>query len=364
MFDGPKPLIHVEQIEDDSKFDCPKPWLLMLTNIGLSMLYAMTVCGAFFFMMAAPQRVTPKCWDYEWQISRVSCSAMALACWTYPLVCILTVGLVFAKQMLDARLYYELLLTKILIDYESAKFWHSPTVIMIILWGCVALCNFAWMFFSGSIGISYALAYITPVMSFMIMLSSNWSIDGHLIPLPRFYGQDYRWAVDLLQKGKTYTMKQLELGYLAAEEELILSGATVSSDEMIALIVRHAPAKDDSTHFFKVMKGGAVYWVARLLCFSPHLHDTRSREYRRWARIYMAYLTLLVGLVTVLLACTIMTCSDLLHLIDLEKYPKLWWMQIGAVETARRQLRHRLGLIQVVGHFATGQHPMLRGGMH
>lgn len=403
-FDGPNARVKVQAIEDESKCDCPRPWLLMATNMGLSMLYAMTVCGALFFMMAAPTRVTPKCWNYSYSVSRFACEATALVCWTYPLVCTVFVGFIYAKNMLDARMYYELLLTRIPIDYESKKFWHSQTVLGLLFCGLIAFANFAWMAATSPAGMnartmldaySHALAYLTPVMSFLILLVSNWSIDGLLMPLPRYYTADYNWAVDLLSTAVPMTLKQLELGYNAAEKELSKAGASVTTSEMIALIAHHAPPRGSNKPRnsgllgaaeagFMVAKGTAkgimwsaaelqpvdtkpqgIYWVARWLYFNKQVKDARSSEYRRWARVYMLYLTVMVCISAVVLFCTTMTCLDLLHVIDLQSHSYLKWLQlteakaemksalvetVSGVTTAGRLLRSKLGLIQVSGH--------------
>eukprot|EP00929_Paragymnodinium_shiwhaense_P119091 TRINITY_DN90979_c0_g1_i1.p1 TRINITY_DN90979_c0_g1~~TRINITY_DN90979_c0_g1_i1.p1 ORF type:complete len:448 (-),score=69.85 TRINITY_DN90979_c0_g1_i1:64-1407(-) len=409
-FDGPDARVKVQAIEDESKCQCPRPWLLMATNMGLSMLYAMTVCGALFFMMAAPTRATPKCWNYEWLASRVACSATALVCWTYPLVCTVFVGFIYAKNMLDARMFYELLLTRIPIDYESKKFWHSRTVLGLLFCGLIAFSNFAFMAATSPSGLSvrtmldaysHALAYLTPVMSFLILLISNWSIDGLLMPLPRYYTADYKWAVELLSTAVPMTLRQLELGYTAAEKELSKAGAVVTTSEMIALIAHHAPPKgsDRPKHCSGGGGGGilgsaeagllvakstskgfmwsavrtqptetqGIYWVARWLYFNSQIKDARSAEYRRWARVYMAYLALLVCICTVVLFCTAMSCLDLLHVVDLQRHPHWRWLQLAAakaemaemksalvetvtgVTTAGRMLRSKLGLIQVSG---------------
>eukprot|EP00929_Paragymnodinium_shiwhaense_P108167 TRINITY_DN74496_c0_g1_i1.p1 TRINITY_DN74496_c0_g1~~TRINITY_DN74496_c0_g1_i1.p1 ORF type:complete len:402 (+),score=76.58 TRINITY_DN74496_c0_g1_i1:92-1297(+) len=369
VFDSGVPLVDVRQIEDDSKFDCPRPWYLMCRNIGLSMLYAMTVCGAFFFMVAAPAHVTPKCYLFPSPSVQIACSLNSLVCWTYPLICILAVGCLYFKNMVDARFYYELLLTRILIDYESAKFYHSPTVILIILSGVFAFCNFAWIHAAefhrqdgllapvDAVGLMGALAYISPVMSFMCLVMSNWSIDGQLIPLPRYYMADYKWAIELLRQGTPYTLQQLEQGYIAAEEEMDKANVVVSTSEMIALMVHHAPPKADARIIKRRPRDGSrLYWVARLLCFNPHLQDARSAEYRRWARIYMVYLFFLSAICFTLLFATSINCLDLLRLVDLERHPKLWWLRLNAADSARRVLRHKLGLIQVVGQFVPSDH--------
>merc|ERR1719199_2370606 len=77
----------------------------------MSAMTSITVAGALFFLLAAPEKVSPHCYKRP-HVTRTLCTVSTVCFWTYPVVCCLFVVLVYAKNLVDQRTYYEFLLHK------------------------------------------------------------------------------------------------------------------------------------------------------------------------------------------------------------------------------------------------------------
>lgn len=352
--------VKVPPTADGSKFECPEPWYLALYTIGMSAMTGLTIVGALFFLLAAPEKVTPKCWlMVDNPIARGCCVFSTVCFWTYPVVCCIFVVLIFAKNLIETRMYYEFLLHRVVVGFgdQSSSFICRP-VIGLLVYALLALSTTGW-----AVSLAYHpseavgdvihevqcgyLAYITPVVSFLVVLMSRWSIQGGLVTLPNFL-QDFEWGVDHLRKCNCYPMATLHLGYLALQGKLAVNPCTLTTPQLVALVEQEACAVISATTEAEATaaEGGArvsravtlkeleakeleaareemfkfenvpknvlewLHWPTRML-FSRTLQDDHANEFRQWAFAYMVALVVLVTLGLYLFVCCTVTALQI-----------------------------------------------------
>lgn len=344
-------------IADEEKVEIPQPWFLALVTIAMSAMTSITVAGSLFFLLAAPEKVSPQCYQRE-TVARGFCTASVISFWTYPIVCCLFVVLVFAKNLVDQRTYYEFLLYKVVIGYGRESPFASPVVIVLLVYAIAAFSALIWYHFSQpTVMVSHvysSLAYITPIISFLAVICTSWSIRGKLITLPTFLAE-YEWAVEHLKDCRCYPVEQLHAGYLKLEAVMDKTTEEVDTGRMVALVEHFTkqvkpPPKDDVEASAADSAGAEkkqseaskpaappktetnlekaeeeleeveeevkewVYWEVRLL-FNPRLQDDRSRAFRNWAIAYMVAVILAILFSVYIFVCCLITCLELEQVI-------------------------------------------------
>jgi len=341
------PKVESEVIADEEKFDCPQPWFLALLTVAMSAMTSITVAGSLFFVLAAPEKVSPRCYEHPEYYKRMLCTLSSVAFWTYPVVCCLFVVLLFAKNLVDQRTYYEFLLHKVIIGYGRNPPHKQPTVLLLLLYAVAAFSALVWYAAAQTgvmVGHVYAsLAYITPIISFLAVIFAQWSIQGKLITLPNFL-EDYDWAVAHLNQCRCYPVEVCHTAYLMLENDLDNSDETVDTARMIALVEEYSkkvqsaatPRVEDveeggeATKVEKPLKHGHmeiseaekqlmasfeetkeyVYWEVRML-FNPRLQDDRSHSFRNWALAYMVTVVFAILLSVYIFSCCLITCLEI-----------------------------------------------------
>merc|ERR1719498_2181314 len=114
----------------------------------MSAMTSITVAGALFFLLAAPEKVSPHCHTRNDRVTRTLCTVSTVCFWTYPVVCCLFVLLVYAKNLVDQRLYYEFLLHKVIIGYGRVQAWKQPVVLALLFYALLAFSALAWFQYS------------------------------------------------------------------------------------------------------------------------------------------------------------------------------------------------------------------------
>jgi len=201
---------------------------------------SITVTGALFFLLAAPEKVSPHCYERDGAIKRWFCTASTVCFWTYPVVCCLFVVLVYAKNLVDQRMYYEFLLHKVVIAYGRTPVYKAPIVLMLLLYALCAFSALIWYHISkkGEVMVDHiysSLAYITPIISFLSVLLTQWAIQGKLVTLPNFL-DDYDWAVQHLNQSRCYYVDFVHAGFNEFERELRKTSVTLDTPQTIALV--------------------------------------------------------------------------------------------------------------------------------
>lgn len=369
------PAVHLEQTADEEKFDCPQPWYLALLTAAMSAMTSITVAGALFFLLAAPEKVSPHCYTRTNKVTRMLCTASTVCFWTYPVVCCLFVVLVYAKNLVDQRLYYEFLLHKVVIGYGRVKAWKLPIVLMLLLYALCAFSALVWQltYWHGmsqsQIEVSHvysSLAYITPIISFLAVILAQWSIQGKLVTLPNFL-DDYHWAVKHLNASRCYYVDDIHAGYRALEMALEKTDEGLDTPRLVALVEHYTLALVNQRCFERlgvqdieaksgqpqevtdIIKDVQNYGTLRTmkntkekarqvlseaeekflkqfaetpevkecvywqvrLLFNPRLQDDRSQNFRNWALVYMITVILAVVLSIYLYVCCLITCLEI-----------------------------------------------------
>jgi len=360
------PQVKSEVTADEEKFECPQPWFLALLTVAMSAMTSITVAGSLFFLLAAPEKVSPHCYERKHIAMRGLCTASTVCFWTYPVVCCLFVVLVFAKNLVDQRTYYEFLLHKVVIGYGKNPPYQQPTVVALLIYALFAFSALVWYHFSQTdVLVSHvysSLAYITPIVSFLAVIFTSWSIQGKLITLPNFL-EDYDWAVKHLTESRCYNVEELHAGYLMLEHEMSQTEETFDTPRIVALVehyaqkVHNTPQQtDDDVEGASAVASAEVsspdksanvaaktkmlvteaeaalvrktevvkeyvYWEVRLL-FNPRLQDDRSQAFRNWALAYMVSVVLAIILSVYIFVCCLVTCLEMERVL-VPVHP--WW---------------------------------------
>jgi|Transcript_49904 hypothetical protein len=304
---------------DEDKFDCPQPWYLALLAMAMSAMTTMTVAGSLFFVLAAPEKVSPHCHELEWKSSRYTCTFSAACFWTYPVVCCLFVVLVFAKNLVDQRVYYEFLLHKVIIGFDRANPFAYKVVIVLLLYAICAFSALIWLHTSdhpddGLNCLYSSAAYISPIVSFLAVILAQWSIQGKLITLPNFL-EDYRWGVEHLRESHSYHVDSVHVGYNCVEKALDKCNiSTLTTPHMIALVEHYTKVAGSVTETATHEEHEVVYWQWRLL-FNPRLQDDRAQSFRNWALGYFISVILAILLAIYVYICCLVTCLEIEKLL-------------------------------------------------
>jgi hypothetical protein len=350
------PEVKVHETANDEMFYCPQPWMLALTCVAMTALSSITVAGSLLFVLASPQKVTPHCYEHPHVWIRGFCVTSTLAFWTYPVVCCLFVVIVYAKNMVDQRTYYELLLHKVVVGYGKDPVYTQPLIIALAVYALVALSALVWLHCRhGEVSLQHfysSMAYISPIISFLAVLFSKWFVQDNLITLPNFV-EEYSWAVEHLSSSRVYLQSELHAGFELLEDELSKSNdAVFDTPHMVALVehyareVKEKVQKDEevekdveenkvdqgtdanktsvkrySVVLEELFEAGlrpsqknlyqrTVYWEVRFL-FSSRLQDDRSRDFQRWGIAIVVATFLVIVLSLWLYACCVVTCLEI-----------------------------------------------------
>lgn len=291
-----------------------RPWYMCFYHIFMSLVTSATIAGAYFFLMSGGDKITPRCYIFhdhsekslipndpdsetwnEWM-----CNLTTIAFWTYPLLCPMVVICVYLKNMLDARLYYECLLNGILLDYRNASYVFSPAFWLLILHGGLALSCLIyikhtshWADRTYSEMATNFLAYLAPVGAFLFVLFSQWSVEWHLIPISKYCELDHRKAIVHLDKCCFTSDYAFEMAWEATEDLLRHRGSSrqiqLSTSEYFTLLRQQImrQARNSNRGCCACLR---VYWVYRLLMWSPYLRDSRVSSFRSWVRVYWLFI--------------------------------------------------------------------------
>lgn len=303
------------------------PGYVVVRHVAGAIAQVTVVLGAYFFLQSTGDNIMPHCalwkkpFSPKYGIERWEehfCYFSSGCFWTFPIICPLAIVLLFWKNLLDKRLFYECLFNRILLVEQSSSYLVSPT-----FW-------FLFVYFLGGISciffIRYGtdrpydelifsmLAYISPTVGFVMVLLSHWSVNRLIVSLPLYVERDCPAAMDLLKECKFMSYDDFWKAFCVAEEMLAeamreqRTQFTLSTGEMMRLILdlhgtgRRTPARRGgydcwesawdylcsrlSTAHERYIRG---YWVSRFL-FSPLFQDVRARRFRLWARVYYAFM--------------------------------------------------------------------------
>lgn len=304
-----------------------EPWYMVGYMFGRTAIQVATVMGAFFFVKAAGDTVTPRCFLYgdahslhefipdSWThpfLQRNVCNVATFCFWTYPLVCALAAVFTSVKNLLDTRLYYECLLHGILLEHQGIAFLYSPIVWYLLCYGVAAMGSIVYIKSTAAmLAASYPelvyglLAYLSPIGAFVAVLCVRWSVEWYLIPLSKFCeGCSPQETASLIGRSLYVPESRLRKAVNAAEGYLAMKGddgrptPVLSSPEYFNLLASLvAKGVDPPRNTGRGCCGTLLrilcpfpkaYWVYRAL-FCSYLDDSRSKTFRYWVRAYVAF---------------------------------------------------------------------------
>jgi len=320
------------------------PWLMVLTNTMGWLILVFTASGSYVFLQEMYKMLTPKCKEYSGlrdMGAYVMCHATGICFWTFPFVCMLAAVSTFGVNLYNIRLYYECLLHRIMVNYDNNKFLHSCFAWLLFAYGVLAMSSVFYLSEApaGTTSIVFAvnrglIVYAAPLVSCLLAIASQWQLEWHLIPLPKFYETDPDLARKVLSEAVFVPEAHLrvafeELEELLDEQQQQQQHGKLTSAEYFGLLadalrrtVSHEASTEDvqqeessswaakllarldvvktvefSRRCAKVRRpelltlrhqarrGG--YWVHRLL-HSRHLDDERSASFRFWGRLHVS----------------------------------------------------------------------------
>jgi len=332
-------------------------WYIFLSNAFLCIFNLIAISGAFFFVMASYESIMPKCYAHK-EASAVStffCNYTTFCFWTYPLICPMVMIIVIFKNLLQTRLYYEFLLSEMLVDFESDAL-SNPGVWVLLIWGISA---FGMLFFLDSTLptdqlVFSLLAYWAPIVTFLIFLFSRWSIETSLIPVPSLLSTDPEHAGRILHHASRCILPEshMQVAFQNTIERLDKEKATPRDKLNFFRELKEACIKEleecggpgkpvysgmsclgsfglverpqYKSRFDKVSRPEVVsngfalrhgYWIYNLL-FSSYLVDARSASFRSWARSFLAFIFLSAMIFAWMMARTSATYMVFEHLLS------------------------------------------------
>lgn len=286
--------------------------------IFMALVNAATVAGAYFFLVAAGNSITPRCYVYHdvtetnlvpsspnsdtW--SEWLCNISTFCFWTYPIVGPMIVVCIFWKNLLDIRLYYECLVNRILLDYRAYSYVYSPTFWFLMVYLLTGLSSLIYIKSASASGnktyrelVYGLLAYFIPVAAFLFVLFSEWTVDWNVVSLPKYLQRDNKRAVDLLARSTFLAEDDMRDAFEATEDLLVRyeqnrslrTPVQLSTSEYLRLILDvHERGSRPPSRWY-CFRLGRNYWVYRVL-FSSHLQDARSSSFRLWTWLYTLFI--------------------------------------------------------------------------
>eukprot|EP00747_Dinoflagellata_sp_TGD_P167134 gnl/TRDRNA2_/TRDRNA2_191056_c0_seq1.p1 gnl/TRDRNA2_/TRDRNA2_191056_c0~~gnl/TRDRNA2_/TRDRNA2_191056_c0_seq1.p1 ORF type:complete len:415 (-),score=54.20 gnl/TRDRNA2_/TRDRNA2_191056_c0_seq1:68-1312(-) len=299
-------------------------WMVAYAVVS-ALVQVSVVSGAHFFMVAYGRRITPHCGVYyvpglsdfttdtrKWEENM--CYITTFAFWTYPVVCPLAVIFLYWKNLLDKRLFYEALLNKIFLQFRSHSFLSSPTFWFLALYGlCACFCLY-YIKDTEVVDMGYTelifslLAYLAPMTAFLIVLFTTWSVNWHIVTLPKYVEQDRVGAIKLLEDCTYVASADMCLAFEAVEwlfddlaakkkftPQMTTSEILRLSLDMHEKGLRPPGLKCDCWCYQKYITHWwfRSYWASRFLYYK-YLDDSRSWAFRRWSYLYHTFMIIAV----------------------------------------------------------------------
>lgn len=281
------------------------------------------VLGAYFFLQSTGWTMTPRC--AAWALpdeSRTSwrrwkeylCYISTMCFWTFPIICPFAIFMLFWKNLLDKRLFYECLFNRIFLLQKSSSYMTSPTFWFMITYFLLGMCQLFYFEEQTNRNVKEivfgVLAYLSPIVSFLLLLFSNWSVNRLIVPLPVYIERDQKAAMQLVDSAnfvpdvdfwKCFRAAEDLVKRLAREQNMEI---TLTTAELMLLIMDirskwRDPEYKTCWEWTKACLWGFYenylrdYWVSRFL-FMSQLQDKRSRRFRGWARLYYFFIWMVI----------------------------------------------------------------------
>mmetsp|Transcript_21273 Transcript_21273/g.51458 ORF Transcript_21273/g.51458 Transcript_21273/m.51458 type:complete len:389 (+) Transcript_21273:98-1264(+) len=314
-------------VSDENDLVCenvPRAWFLTLVMLGMSIIHFATPLAALGVLFAGEKEMTPMCYKYEDPVMFYACLSTGFCLWTFPVVAALTVVFVYAKNLLDSRLFYRMMGHDVLMQFQSFKqqVFTNKFVAFTICYGCLGLCSFFFHREGSVIGhLMRNVAYLVPIGTFFYLLYSKWSTNAHVISLPSVYenppeGLGTEWFRGYVARAIFVTEDQLHQAVHTVFPTLAnlhnATGAKVTMKQYIGMLLTVALAADKEihddydgdiklagVHGWQDWLLGRMYWVIPIV-FARFCEDERNERFQRWFVVYMMWMVFVTWIMLVL----------------------------------------------------------------
>lgn len=308
------------------------PAFMVLTSVVNAVFSVLIVLGAYYFIVASGERITPHCRQYVrsdlsfWSFKKPKvvehmCYVSTYCFWTYPILCPLAVIWVNWKNLVDKRLFYEGLLNRIFIQQSNVSYLASITFWFLISYGLLALCSILYMdtgadesmdnnpYWKYKETVFSLLGYFSAVGAFLHKLFSQWSPNAQIISITNYAYRDTPASLKLLNECRYISAHKFEVAWGRVEQlfsKLKREGKNMpemkTRELLLMTLDMYDKWKDYKPSF--VEQAGVLcgvffaprgYWASRILYF-PYLRDWRSFRFHFCVRFYAAFMTISVVL--------------------------------------------------------------------
>lgn len=300
---------------------------MVAMSITHAVVQGLVVLGAYFFMHSTGREILPQCTG-EVHLKATTkkdlmdnlCFISSYCFWTYPIFCPFAVVLIFWKNLLEKRLFYECLMNGIFLTYRNYPFLISPTFWFLLLYGACSVMCFGFVDRAEALEnrslkeiVFSILTYSTPFAQFFVVVFTQWSANTHIVSLALFFSQDVEKASEIVNNSTFVQSDDLRLAWeevedvfehLRHKENIAFE---VDTSQLMGMILfehkelqRSKPAVYSSYYdsidwkrcgrrcHGRFWRG---YWISRILWFDQ-LKDSLSWTFRFWARTYMLFMLL------------------------------------------------------------------------
>merc|ERR1719161_1566262 len=98
------------------------------------------------------------------------------------------------RDLLHTRLYYEMFVHRVHLDFMNIGFFQAPVVVCMLVWMglCFLLYPMTWAITLPKILIT--MPFWIPVLSFGAMLYQQWDLETRLLSVAKLVENDVEWA--------------------------------------------------------------------------------------------------------------------------------------------------------------------------
>jgi len=186
--------------------EIPSPLMLLALGMGVTIIEACGILGSYTVLLANAQSVFPQCGKYK-ILDRVfgmttqvgwMCEISSLFLFTFPLVCTAFLPFLSYWEFCAARLYYECLRSRMMLEIPDKPFFTSVFFGFTLLYFIVGMTSI--LFTGAQEGLQWnnfkrsLMPFLMPIGSFVVSVYASWDVRFFLVSLPNFTKSDYRWA--------------------------------------------------------------------------------------------------------------------------------------------------------------------------
>lgn len=305
-------------------FDYPDANSLFFMQIGLGAGYCAYMLTAWLYVVMQHEEIFPDCSDvWPWSPHmKNACEASIIFFWTFPLFCCIFLLVFFYRDLLQTRLYYEMLSHRVMLDFENVPFLQSRVVQFMLSWMLLGIMMYP---LANNITLRAAKAtmpYWIPVLSFGGMVIGYWDLETRLLSIAKFVEGDIDWAKEHFEESffvRDFVAKQ---AFLNVREEVARVQHIHTTGTFILAISAEASNMADRGDLDMDLEPEGMfeawsnkYWVTDFL-YSKHLDDKRATRFRHWFMGYMIYTVIMLVLLFYLAVSTTITHLHQQHVIE------------------------------------------------